>query len=200
MKIMKKNKTHRMVHIAVLSALSVVLMFFDFPIPFFPPFLKLDASDAVVFASSVFVGPFGMVAIILLRSLLYWLLRGAELGVPVGALVTILSSATFCLVSFASWKSFRTFKSERKKILVSLGVGTMAMSVIMFIVNYFWVTPFYFAIAGWALPEQYTTYMLVYIPFNIIKGGMNALLVYALSPYLVHRTSFAPKEVKQTEV
>ena len=68
---MKQTKTPTLVYIAILSALATILMFFDFPIPFFPPFLKFDLSDAVIFASSVIVGPLGMIAIIVIRSILH---------------------------------------------------------------------------------------------------------------------------------
>jgi len=184
---MNKNKTHRMVHIAILSAVSVVLMFFDFPLPFFPPFLKLDASDGVIFISSVFVGPCGMVAIIFLRSFLYWLLRGAETGIPVGALVSIISSSVFCLTTYFMFKQLSRMTSARKRLVVSLTVGSVAMSIVLFILNYFWVTPFYFSLAQWPLPANYMMYMLVYIPFNLIKGAVNGLVVYVLAPYLLHR-------------
>ena len=43
----KRSKLRTMVQIAMLSAVSAVLMMFEFPIPFLaPPFIKMDFSDA----------------------------------------------------------------------------------------------------------------------------------------------------------
>ncbi|MEI3326919.1 MAG: hypothetical protein V8R64_10950 [Thomasclavelia sp.] len=39
---MKNEKTKKLVLIAVLGALSAVLMVFRFPLPFMPPFLSFD--------------------------------------------------------------------------------------------------------------------------------------------------------------
>jgi len=182
---MQKNKTQRMVRIAMLTALSVVLMFFDFPLPFFPPFLKFDASDAIIYASSIFVGPWGMCTIILLRSLLYWFLKGAETGVPVGALATIISSTIFCLTTWFITQKLKNVQKPQTSIIIGLIGGTMTMAGCMFILNYFWITPFYFSLAEWPIPTNYDQYMLIYIPFNLIKGGLNSLLVYLLLPYML---------------
>ena len=181
---MKKSQTHHMAYIAILSGLSAVLMFLDFPIPFFPPFLKFDVSDAVVLASSIFVGPIGMLAIIVIRSLLHWVLKGAELGVPVGQVVSIISSISFCLVAYFVNQKAKIVKNEKYRLALGLCVGSFVMMTTMFVINYFWVTPFYFALGNMPLPTNYFQYMLLYIPFNLLKGLLNSLVVFLLYPHL----------------
>jgi len=184
---MKKNQTHRMVHIAILAALATILMFFDFPLPLFPPFLKIDLSDAIVFISGLTLGPIGMVCIVGFRSLLFWLLRGSETGLPIGIIAGMISSLTFSLSAYFVVDKLGTGSKKTKNVILSLGIGTLCMSGLMFVLNYFWITPFYFSFAHWPLPDNYTTYMLMYIPFNIVKGSASSLLVYFLLPYTRHK-------------
>jgi riboflavin transporter FmnP len=172
-----------MVHIAILAALATVFMFFDFPLPFFPPFLKLDLSDAIVFIAGLILGPGGIVCIVGFRSILFWLLRGSETGLPIGIMAGMISSLSFSLSAYFIAQKLGSTRKSTSNIIIGLGFGTVCMSVLMFCLNYVWITPFYFSFAGWPLPDNYTTYMLMYIPFNIIKGGVNSLLVYFLLPY-----------------
>ena len=56
----KTNKlltTKNMARIAVLTAAAVVLMYFDFPLPFFPSFYKIDFSEVVVALAAFSMGP-----------------------------------------------------------------------------------------------------------------------------------------------
>ena len=42
------TKASKITYTAVFAAIATVLMYFEFPIPFMPPFLKVDLSGAVV--------------------------------------------------------------------------------------------------------------------------------------------------------
>lgn len=181
---MKKNQTQKIVYIAILTALATVLMFFNFPIPFFPSFLKFDLSDVIIFSSSIFVGPIGMLAIIVLRSLLHWLLKGAEMGIPVGQFASIVSSIAFCLTAHFTIQKLTVIKNDKVRLLFGLGVGAIVLSAVMFVANYFWITPFYFAIGNMPLPDNYLGYVLMYIPFNLIKGIANSAVIVVFAPYL----------------
>ena len=60
----EKTKINKMVLIAMLSAVSVVLMYFDFPIAFIAPsFYKFDFSEVPVLIGSFMLGPCAGVAI-----------------------------------------------------------------------------------------------------------------------------------------
>ena len=48
-------RTRNMVCVAMLAAVAVVLMLFEFPLPFLPPFYKIDASEL-----PVIIGAFAM--------------------------------------------------------------------------------------------------------------------------------------------
>ena len=42
---MNDSRLNKQIRIALLSGIAFVLMYFDFPLPFFAPFLKIDLSD-----------------------------------------------------------------------------------------------------------------------------------------------------------
>ena len=50
------TKTSKITYTAVFAAIATVLMYFEFPIPFMPPFLKVDLSGAVVLIGPLIFG------------------------------------------------------------------------------------------------------------------------------------------------
>lgn len=185
---MKNSRTQKMTYIALFSALAFILMLFDFPLPFFPPFLKFDLSDVFIFLSSFVVGPLGMIAVIMIKNVLHWLIRGAELGLPVGQLASILSSLAYCLTAYFVLKMSKgnetKTKTKTKDLVIPLIAGTLMMTFVMFVANYYFITPFYFAIGNMPLPENYFGYMLMYIPFNLIKATIVSVVILIAFPYV----------------
>jgi Predicted membrane protein len=174
-----KKTTQFIVYVAIFSALALLLMYIDFPIPFLPSYLKFDTSDVVVFAVGLITGPIGMTIVIILRSFMHWLFRGAETGIPVGQLASMLSSLCFTLPMYFIYKSD---EQNKKRLIAALITGPIVMMVIMVVANYFWITPFYFALANTPLPDPYINTIILYIPFNLIKGSINAAIIYATFP------------------
>lgn len=50
------TKTSKITYTAIFAAIATVLMYFEFPIPFMPPFLKVDLSGAVVLIGAFIFG------------------------------------------------------------------------------------------------------------------------------------------------
>ena len=51
------GKTRRLVVTAMLAAVSTVLMFIDFSVPFMPAFIKMDVSELPALIASFSMGP-----------------------------------------------------------------------------------------------------------------------------------------------
>ena len=49
------TKTSKITYTAIFAAIATVLMYFEFPIPFMPPFLKVDLSGAVVLIGAAYL-------------------------------------------------------------------------------------------------------------------------------------------------
>ena len=74
---MRSEKTRTMVEIAMLSAIAVVLMLFEFPLPFIaPPFYELDFSEVPVLIGAFALGPWAGVIIEAIKILLKQRCRG----------------------------------------------------------------------------------------------------------------------------
>ena len=56
---------------AVLTAMASVLMYYEVPLPFMPPFLKFDFSEIPVVIGSFAIGPVFGVIIELLKNLIH---------------------------------------------------------------------------------------------------------------------------------
>src|SRR5690625_7208631 len=80
-----KNQSSKLLKLIVLSlfgTISMVLLFLNFPLPFLPPFLKIDFGEVPTLLAALIFSPMAGVVVQLIKHLLYLLLTGA--GDPVG--------------------------------------------------------------------------------------------------------------------
>ncbi len=194
----KKRKlltTNYLVKVAVLAAVARVVMFLEFPLPFFPAFLKLDFSDLIPLMGSLAMGPVAGILIELLKCLIH-LLNSSTGGV--GDLANFIVGAAYV---WAAGFFYQRHKNKAGAIL-SLCLGTVTMIVAGAIVNYFITIPLYGVVMGWseaaivgmgsalipAIHDKFTLILFAFCPFNLIKGILltilAALFYKPLSPLL----------------
>lgn len=65
----------------MLSAISYIIMFIEFPIPIFPAFLKLDLSDIPALIGGFAISPIAGVLIQLIKNLLHLITKTSTGGV-----------------------------------------------------------------------------------------------------------------------
>lgn len=176
----KNTKTQRMMKISILSALAFIVMLIEFPIPlpFFPPFLKIDFSDVIVLFAGFSLGGVPMLIVTVVRSILHWFMRGAQFGIPIDQLASMLSTFSYTIPLYLLFKTKGYRELTRFKQIGYILVASISMSFVMFVANYFVITPYYFKIGGMALPDNYLQFMLAYIPFNLIKGALIGGVVF----------------------
>lgn len=164
-----KSMTSKMTYIAIFTALAFIIQMIAFPLPFFPAFLKFELSDVILVLVGVMIGPKEMFVTLGIRALLHWLLRGSETGIPIGLLANIVSSISYTLPVVLLLRRVR--KITFSYLVMSMAVGTIVLSVVMYFANALWITPAYFQLGGAGDPSTtYFTYSYIYIPFNLIKG------------------------------
>ena len=71
-----KTRVKTMVQIAMLSAIAVVLMLFEIPLPFAPAFYQIDFSEVPVLVGCFAMGPAAGAAIEFLKILLNFAING----------------------------------------------------------------------------------------------------------------------------
>lgn len=190
----QQNSVRKIALMGMLTAVSAGLMFFEMPLPFMPPFLKLDISAVPIFLGSFLFGPIEGVIIALLKSLIH-LLSTQTAGV--GELADFLITGSFALTGGLVYRLRSTAKGALVACVSSVGVITIVGAV----ANYFILLPFYAAaympydaiIAACQALNPAITDLKGYIlfgvvPFNLIKGtvvaGLTMLLYHRLKSML----------------
>ncbi len=175
------KKTQTMTIIAILSALSFVLMIPNFPIIPGVDFLKLDFSILPILLGSILLDLKSAYVILFLRSLLKLLLDNGGPGSMVGLPMNMVAFGIFILSFALIWKDR---DSKVKYVLASI-VGTLAMTVTMVFLNYVYAIPLYAKFANFDISKfigvgKYLMSMV--IPFNLLEGVIFAVsfaVVYA---------------------
>lgn len=159
-------KLRSFVTIAMLSSIAFILMFLNFPLPWFPAYLEIDFSDVPALIGTITMGPIAGILIELIKNILDWIAKGAETGVPVGHMANFVTGLLFIFPVYYIYKKFNSVKG----LIVGLIVGTVVMSAGMSILNYFLFLPMYTYFLGWGQFNMYETIVLGILPFNVVKG------------------------------
>lgn len=130
-------------------------------------FLKYDPKDIVIAVSGLVFGPHTAFVIAVVVSLAE-MVTISENGV-LGFLMNVISSCSFaCVAAFIHRK--------RRSAVFSLICGWGCMVFVMLLWNYL-ITPFYMG-----YPREAVAELLIpaFLPFNLIKGGLNAAIAMLL--------------------
>ena len=133
---MKKTNTRKLTSIAMLSAVSTVLMFFSFNVPLMPSFIKMDLSELPALIASFTFGPVAGVTVCLVKNLINVMFSTTG---GVGELSNFILGSLF--VAPAGF-IYQKIKTKKGAVLASfVGAATMAMCSV--ITNYYVVYPVY---------------------------------------------------------
>lgn len=138
------RKTKFIVYTGILSALAIILYFFDFPIIPGSNYLMIDASDLPAVIAGVILGPSTAVIVELLKVLVHVLIKGMGSTMGFGDLANFIVGVAFT-VPFAA-----VFRAAAKRgvklfpaILLSGVTGLVSMVTAGLIGNYFIAPPYF---------------------------------------------------------
>lgn len=131
-----KQTIYKIAVIAVMGAISTVLMMFSLSVPLMPSFIKLDFSELPALITAFTLGPVSGVVVCLIKNLIN-LTMSTTAGV--GELSNFLIGACFVL---AAGLIYRRSKTRKGAIAGSL-IGAVVMAVVSLPVNYFITYPFF---------------------------------------------------------
>src|SRR6056297_3075381 len=174
------QNTRKMVKMAMMVAISCVLVVL-IRIPFPPaPFLVYDPADIPIYITAFAFGPVAGVLVTLIVSLIQAFVLGGD-GVY-GFIMHFIATGALALIIGMMYNMDKT----RKTAVISLIVGVLTMTVIMCIMNLV-VTPLFLGIPVEAVKPMILTIIL---PFNLLKGGVNAIITFLvykrISSFLHH--------------
>lgn len=178
----QQNKNlNKFIKISLLGAIAVVLMYFDFPIPFLPfPWLKIDLSDIPALMGAFAFGPMAGIVVELLKNLLILIVKGTGTGF-VGEIANFIVGVS--LVAPAAWVYHRN--KSRKNALLGMILGTLSIEIIGILANVYLLLP---AFGMNMVKDELIQYITVgLLPFN----GVKAILVCAITYILYKRVSVA---------
>ncbi len=168
----QKNSIQKIAGYGMFCALAyvAVLLVHFLPIPKVAGFLSYDPKDAVVVIAGFLFGPAATLVISLITALLE-MVTISTTG-PWGFLMNFLSTAAFAFPAALVYKKMRSYQGA----LAGLCAGVAAQVAAMILWNYLF-TPIYMKV-----PREVVVTMLlpVFLPFNLIKGGINAGLTLTL--------------------
>ena len=158
--------------LGMLVAIAYAVMWVCKPIPKVAGILQFDFKDIVIVIGGLLYGPLAAAASAFAAALIE-MVTASETG-PIGMLMNFLSTASFCVTASFIYKYRRT----RVGAVIALSCGVVAMAVVMVLWN-FLITPLYMT----NVTREQIIPMLptVFLPFNLVKGGLNmaaALLLY----------------------
>ena len=165
---------NKLIKIALLSAIAVVLMYFDFVIPFIPfSWLKIDLSDVPALMGAFAFGPMAGVIIELLKNILIIIVKGSE-TMLVGQLANFMVGCAFVVP--AAWVYHRN-KSKKTAILGML-LGTLSIEIVGILANIYILLPAF----GMAMEkEELIKYVTIgLIPLNGLKSVLVSVITYTL--------------------
>lgn len=168
---MKVYNVKKLVILAMLGSISYVLMVLNFPFPGLPPFLKIDFSDIPAIIAALIFGPVAGIIVELLKNVLDFVMIGSPTGVPVGHIANFVAGVLFVLPTYYIFKVL----NSKHGMTIALVAGTIIMSLLMSVLNYYVVLPAYTLFMNWdAMSSQETRQFVTtaILPFNILKGGL----------------------------
>ena len=171
---------------AIMSAMSLILMFIEFSIPIMPSFIKLDISELPALITSFAFGPWWGVLVCLIKNLLHLTATHTS---GVGELSNFLLGAVFVAVAGFFYK----YKHNRKSAFIGSLVGSFAMAVAAFFINLFIVYPIYTRIL---IPEEailgmyqailpsmdslWKSILVFNVPFTFVKGLISVVITFII--------------------
>lgn len=165
----------------MLSAISFILMFFDFSVPLMPNFIKMDLSELPALVGSFSLGPVAGIVICLIKNLLH-LMKTSTGGV--GELSNFILGASFVFTAGLIYQK----NKNRKGALIGSLVGAVVMAVVSVFSNYYLVYPVYTAfmpmeaiIAAYQvinpkIENLWQALIIFNMPFTLIKAMFSVII------------------------
>ncbi len=174
-----------MVTLAMLTAVALVVTWLCKAIPSVNGFLDFEFKSVVICIGGFTLGPAAAIVLsILVPVVEFFTISGTG---PVGLVMNIAATASFCCPACYIYKRRHTMNGA----VAGLAVGTLTLTVVMVLWNYL-ITPLY-----QGTPRAVIASMLVpvFLPFNLVKGGLNmaaTLLLYKPVVGALRRAGLVP--------
>ncbi len=183
-----KTASTKLIVTAMLSAVAAVLQFLEFSVPFAPSFLKIDFSAIPELLGAFSIGPVSGILICFIKNLIH-LAFTTTFGV--GELSNFILGAIFVWIAGFIYKR----KKTKSGAIVGALLGTIIMTALSIITNYFVVYPVYAVLLfGGDINIIINMYQVIFpicnnliksilvinVPFTLIKGLLSVFITHLI--------------------
>lgn len=166
----KRFNSKSLVTMGMLCAVAFVAKLISNVFPPVSGFLSFDLKDVIIVIAGFMMGPVASILISVVVSFVE-MVTVSTTG-PIGLVMNILASCAFACTASVIYHRDRKIKGA----VIGLIAGVLAMTAVMILWNWL-ITPLYMGV-----PREVVKGMLVpvFLPFNLVKGGINATLAMIL--------------------
>lgn len=170
---MKRNSVKKMVTLAMFSAIAyLIVSLVRIPVILF---LKYEPKDVIITVGGFLFGPMASFIISGVVSLLE-MVTISETGI-IGCIMNLLSTCTFACAAALVYKKWHTLNGA----VAGLALGSVLMVGAMLLWNWL-ITPLYMGTERATIESML---LPVFLPFNLLKAGLNSALTLSLYKPLV---------------
>ena len=165
-------RVKKLVTLAMLTAVTYVVMLLCKNIPPVAGFLQLEVKETIICIGGFIYGPLSAAVISIVVAVVEFF-TVSDTG-PIGLVMNLLATASFCCTASYIYKKMHS----RRGAVIGLGVATLVLTAVMLLWNYL-ITPLYMVgVTREAVAKMLPT---VFLPFNLVKGALNmaaTLIIY----------------------
>ena len=174
------SSTHKLVLVAMLSALGTLLMYLELPWVFYQ-FLRIDLSDVVVLVAFVVLGFIEGFLVGFINAFIHFALPISNYSAGIGEVAAFIASASYIIGYYLASNKLNL------SVIWSLVCSIVFMTLVMTFLNWLIITPLYgIVLFGDVFPSIFTGAYItgilsVYLPFNLLKGAVIMAVFYMVS-------------------
>lgn len=183
----QKLSVKKMAAIGMMAAIAMILMWFEFPLPFLaPPFYELDFSEVPVMICGFLYGPVAGVLVELVKIILKVLIKGTSTAF-VGDFANFAVGCSL-VIPAAAWYQCR---KNKKNAVIAMVLGTAVMTVFGTLFNGVYLLPKFAQLYGLPLDQliamgtainggihNIITFVVIAVaPINLVKGAAVTVIV-----------------------
>lgn len=165
----KRRKRTEMTTVAMLTAISCMLVFIYLPFPLFPAF-KYELADVPVLIATFAFGPVPGIIVIVLAAFVQAFVLGQDTWM--GFTMHVIATGTFAVIAGIIYHR----NKSRKTAVIGLACGTVGMAVVMCVANYV-LDPIFYGMTREAVAKLVLPAIL---PFNLSKAGVNSIVTFLI--------------------
>ena len=180
----------KIAQIAMLGAVSAVLMYLQFPVPFIaPPFFHINFAEVPVLIGGFAMGPVAGAVIELIKIVINLIFKGTQ-TMFISEFASLLMGCAMVVPAAIYYKS----KKTKNNAIIALIIGSVCTTAVTTLANAFLTLPAYAKVMGvdisvivamgtavrGSATSLLTFCLYIVAPFNIIKAALNSIVTLLL--------------------